>query len=84
MVRLKSFSKVENAHTTAAFLRSLDIEATVIDESSFGGNALGATPNSIRIEVPDEQLEDALKALEEMDRTPIEEGDLEGEAESSD
>ncbi len=83
MVRLKSFSKVENAHTTAAFLRSLDIEATVVDESSFGGNALGATPNSIRIEVPEEQLAEAREALEEMDRTPIEEGDLEEDAESS-
>lgn len=65
MTILRSFSRSESAHAAATFLRSREIEAVVIDDNAFGGNILGAMKNAIRIEVPEEQVEEAKRLLEE-------------------
>ncbi|MEM1294383.1 MAG: DUF2007 domain-containing protein [Verrucomicrobiota bacterium] len=69
MVILKTFSTAEEAHVVRTVLANEGIEAVVIDDSAFGGNALGAIQSSIRIEVPEKQRE---KALEILDRAPDE------------
>ena len=62
---LRSFSKSEDAYLVATLLRDRGIEAEVIDEGGYGGNILGAIKNSIRIEVPEEQFEEAREVLKE-------------------
>ncbi len=62
---LRSFSKSEDAHLFATLLRDRDIDAEVIDDSAYGGNILGAIKNSIRIEVPDEQLAAAQEVMKD-------------------
>jgi len=64
MPAVKSFGKVEEAHVCAAYLMNEGIEATVIDESGIGGNVLGFSEGSIRIEVPDSQEAEAVTILE--------------------
>ena len=65
MVIAKTFSKSEDAYVAASLLESEGIVATVIDDSAYGGNALGATANSIRIEVEEDSLERARQLLSE-------------------
>ncbi len=65
MVTLQAFSKAEDAAVFCSLLASQGIEAVLVDESSFGGNALGATPNSIRVDVPEAQVERAREILRE-------------------
>lgn len=64
---LRSFAKSENAHLLATLLRDNGIDAYVIDDSAYGGNILGAIKNSIRIEVPEDQLDRALEVLAAAD-----------------
>ena len=55
----ETFLTSEDAYLAAALLGSNDIEAVVIDESGFGGNLLGATKGSIRLEVAAADLKEA-------------------------
>jgi hypothetical protein len=71
MKKLRAYSKSEEAYTDAAFLCGMGLDATVYDERGYGGNLLGLSGESIRIEVPDEQLEEAVRLLatKESERT---------------
>ena len=64
MVILKAFSTAEEAQLVRTILANEGIDAAVIDDSAFGGNALGAIQSSIRIEVPDDQREQAQEILD--------------------
>tara|TARA_R110002096_G_scaffold4501_2_gene21040 strand:+ start:1762 stop:1977 length:216 start_codon:yes stop_codon:yes gene_type:complete len=64
MVILKTFSTAEQAHVIRTVLSNEGIDATVIDDNAFGGNALGAIQSSIRIEVPENQLDQAQEILD--------------------
>lgn len=68
---LRSFSKSEDAYLLASFLGSEGIECSVVDDNAFGGNLLGATKSSIRIEVPDEDFDRAKKILEEHEKAVV-------------
>ena len=67
MKKLRAFTKSEDAHLVASFLKSNEIEAVVIEDGGFGGNILGATKNAIRIEVPEEQFKEAESVLEQFE-----------------
>jgi hypothetical protein len=62
MTILKRFLNSMDANLCASFLQNEGIDAEVFDDSAYGG-ALGAIKNSVRIVVPDEQLEQAREAL---------------------
>lgn len=62
---LRAYSKSEDAWLTASLLRSRGIEAIVIDESAFGGNLLGVQKSAIRVEVEEEDLEEANRVIDE-------------------
>ena len=64
MTTLKKFLNSADANLCAAFLQNAGIEATVFDDSAYGG-ALGAIRNSVRVVVPDEQVEQAKAVLAE-------------------
>lgn len=66
MKMLRNFGKSENAHLLATFLRDAGIEVSVFDENAYGGNALGAIGNSIRIEVAEAQFEEATRLMDEF------------------
>jgi hypothetical protein len=63
MTILQKYSKSEDAALDASWLMSEGIDATVIEDSGYGGNAFGFIEGSIRIEVPEEQLEQAQELL---------------------
>ncbi len=67
MTTLKTFSKSEDALLLATFLSSAGIEAVVVDDNSLGGNLLGATKNAIRIELPENKIEEARTFLAEFE-----------------
>lgn len=68
MTPVQTFPTAESAHLAAAYLGNAGIEANVIDERGFGGNLLGSTtPGGIRIEVAEEQKEEAERLLAEYD-----------------
>ena len=69
---VRTFLKSEDAFVAASLLESEGIDATVIDDSAYGGNLLGATKGAIRIEVPENQLERAKTVLGERDPTGAE------------
>lgn len=62
MTILKRFLNSMDANLCASFLQNEGIDAEVFDDSAYGG-ALGAIKNSVRVVVPDEQLEQAREAL---------------------
>ncbi len=62
-----TYGKSEDAHVAASLLRSEGIEATVFEDSAFGGNLLGMSAGAIRVEVPEEMLERARSMLVEAD-----------------
>lgn len=61
----ETFSKSEDAYVAASLLSSEGLDPTVIEDSAYGGNVMGAIANAIRIEVPDHQFEAAQKILRE-------------------
>lgn len=67
---LKAFSTAEEAQLVRMVLANEGIDAAVIDDSAFGGNALGAIQSSIRIEVPENQREQALEILARPSKEP--------------
>ena len=54
--------RVDDRYERFEVLQNEGIDAEVFDDSAYGG-ALGAIKNSVRIVVPDEQLEQAREAL---------------------
>lgn len=64
---LRSYSQSERAYADAAFLSSMGISATVIDERALGGNLLGVSSPDIRIELPDDEHSKALELLASKD-----------------
>ncbi|MGI9240912.1 MAG: putative signal transducing protein [Verrucomicrobiales bacterium] len=67
MTTLKNFLNSAEANLCAAFLKNAGIDATVFEDSAYG-QALDAIRSSVRIVVPDEQLEEARTVLEEYQR----------------
>lgn len=66
MIDLKSYGKQEDAALDAAWLGSNGIEATIVDESGYGGNFLAGTmPGTIRLQVHEDQEEQAREILAE-------------------
>ncbi|MEO0413685.1 MAG: DUF2007 domain-containing protein [Verrucomicrobiota bacterium] len=68
MKPLKTFATSQKANLFAAYLGSEGIECTVHDDSSYGGDLMGvANPNTIRIDVAEEDFEDAKKLLDDYE-----------------
>lgn len=67
MTTLKKFLNSAEANLCASFLQNAGIEATVFEDSAYG-QALDAIGSSVRIVVPEEQLEEARTVLEEYQR----------------
>ena len=67
MIVLKSYGKSHEAYSDAAYLCGMGIDAVVMDERGYGGDLLGNSPDAIRIEVVEEQLDEALMLLETRD-----------------
>jgi len=63
MAILRSYSKSEDAYVDAALLGGMGLDATVVDERGYGGNMLGTTTSAIRIELPEDQLDEARQHL---------------------
>ncbi len=63
MTIVQTFTKSEDAHLAASLLASEGLDPSVFDDSAYG-NALGASANAIRIEVPNSQAEEAKRILE--------------------
>ena len=63
MGTFRVYYKSEEAYADAAFLCGMGLNATVFDEQGFGGNALGASTESIRIELPDHEVTEATALL---------------------
>lgn len=64
MATLRSYLKPEQAYVDAAFLCSMGLDASVHRDAVFGGNVLGASEAGCRIEVLEEQLEQAREMLD--------------------
>ena len=62
MTTLEKFLTSAEANLCAAFLQNSGIDATVFEDSALG-DAIGAFKNSVRLVVPDEQLEEAKTVL---------------------
>ena len=73
MTTLKCFLNSAEANLCATFLQSAGIDATVFEDSAYG-HALDAIKSSVRIVVPDEQVEEARSVLEDYQLG----GDVEG------
>jgi hypothetical protein len=67
MTTLEQFLNVDDANLCASFLQNEGIDATVFEDSAYAGG-LGAISSSIRVVVPNEQLEEARKVLETYKR----------------
>ena len=67
MITLKEFLNIDEANICASFLQNAGIEASVFEDTSFGGG-IDAIKGTNRIVVPEEQLEEAKKVLEEYHR----------------
>lgn len=63
----RAYSKSEEAYADAAFLCSMGLDASVVDERAFGGNLLGTSTEGIRVELSEEQLATATQLLETRD-----------------
>lgn len=63
MAVLRSYLKSEDAFLDAAFLGSMGVDAQVVDQRGSGGVAVGVSQPFTKVEVPDEQLEEALQWL---------------------
>jgi hypothetical protein len=62
MTTLKKFLNVDEANLCAAFLHNAGIDASVFEDTAFGGG-VDAIEGTNRIVVPDEQLEEAKSVL---------------------
>lgn len=62
MTILERFLHSVDANLCAAFLQNEGIDASVFEDSALG-DGLGAIKSSVRVVVPDEQLEEARAAL---------------------
>ena len=67
MTTLEKFRTSAEANLCASFLQSSGINATVFEDSALG-DAIGAFKNSIRLVVPDDQLEEAKLILAEYQK----------------
>lgn len=63
MAIFRTYSKAEQAYTDAALLCEMGLDAVVVEDRAYGGNILGATSASIRIEMPEEQFAEATSVL---------------------
>jgi len=63
MTIIERFLNSMDANLCASFLQNEGIDATVFDDSAIGGDGLGAIKNTVRVVVPDEQLEKAREAM---------------------
>ena len=63
MAIFRTYSKSEQACTDAALLCEMGLDAMVVEDRAYGGNILGATSASIRIELPEEQFAEAAGLL---------------------
>lgn len=61
----RTYSKSEQACTDAALLCEMGLDAVVVEDRAYGGNILGATSASIRIELPEAQMAEAHRLLAE-------------------
>ncbi len=64
---VRRFQRAPDAFVAASILKSEGIDATVVDDSEFGGNAFGALPANIHLEVEDTHFERALAILNQSD-----------------
>lgn len=62
MTTLERFLTSVDANLCVTYLRNEGIDATVFEDSALG-DAIGAFKNSIRVVVPDDQLEQAKQVL---------------------
>jgi hypothetical protein len=67
MTTIKKFLNADEANLCAAFLQNAGIDATVFEDSAYG-NLLNAIANTVRLVVPDEQLDEAKTVLEDYQR----------------
>ena len=68
MTILERFLNSAEASLYASFLQNEGIDAEVFEDTAFGESGLGAIKNSIRVVVPDEQVDQALEALKNYQR----------------
>ena len=68
MTVLERFLNSMDANLCASFLQNQGIDAEVFDDSAIGGDGLGAIKSSVRLVVPDEQVERARIALAEYQK----------------
>ncbi|MFN0125830.1 MAG: hypothetical protein ACKV19_03990 [Verrucomicrobiales bacterium] len=66
MTVLRVYLRAEEAYLDAAYLGGLGVETTVVDERGYGGNLLAAATSAIRLEVDDDQAEEARQLLHEQ------------------
>jgi hypothetical protein len=69
MATIRSYEKTEDAYLDAAFLGSMGLDAHVIDARGDGGRAVGITEPVIKLEVPDDQVNEAKEWLAKQERT---------------
>ncbi|MBL9145807.1 MAG: hypothetical protein JNM99_19160 [Verrucomicrobiaceae bacterium] len=67
MAIFRTYSKSEQACIDAALLCEMGLDAVVVEDRAYGGNILGATSASIRIELPEEQFAEATSLLAEVE-----------------
>ena len=69
MAIFRTYSKSEQACIDAALLCEMGLDAVVVEDRAYGGNILGATSASIRIELPGEQFAEATHLLDGSEST---------------
>ncbi len=62
----RTYSKSEQACVDAAVLCEMGLNAVVVEDRAYGGNILGATSASIRIELPEDQFIEAARLLKDL------------------
>ena len=68
MTIVERFLNSVDANLCASFLQNEGIDASVFDDSAIGGDGLSAIKSSVRVVVPDEQLEQAREAMKDYQR----------------
>ena len=63
MKTIQTYTKSEDAYFMASLLGSHGIDSVVLDENGFGGNFLGGQKNAIRLQVSEEDQEEALEIV---------------------
>jgi hypothetical protein len=67
MTTLKKFLNIDEANLCASFLQNAGIDASVFEDTAFGGG-IDAIEGTNRIVVPEEQLDEAKELLKEYQK----------------